>query len=359
MRITKHVRLMAAVLAVGGIAAAALWPETLAVDATAAARGTLEVTIDEDGETRVRDRFIVSAPLSGRLQRIELEPGDAVTRGVSIVARLLPLEPQLLDARTRAEFAAGVDAARAGVEQTRGERERAVAAAERAAVSARRQRVLLTAGAVSEDDLEAAETARMSADGALRAADAAVSRAAHELRLARARLDAPAGSAAAIDIVAPLDGVILRRARESASVVAAGEPLLEIGTPRGLELVSDLLSTDAVRVSAGQRVFIEHWGGSAALEGRVRLVEPSGFRKVSALGVDEQRVGARRRLSRGDTHRGLARGRRAQGIGRRPVPSRRGVGGLRRRGRPRAPARRAGGLAQQRRGRDHRRPAAG
>ncbi|HEX6324204.1 MAG TPA: efflux RND transporter periplasmic adaptor subunit [Vicinamibacterales bacterium] len=288
MRIWKNTRLLAVVLVIAAIAAMALWPETAEVETATAVRGPMLVTINEDGRTRVTRRFVISAPLAGRLQRIELEPGDTVTRGRTVLARLLPLDAPLLDPRARAESAAAADAARAAVGQAQAERDRASATLERARTHLDQQQALLKGGAVARDDVDAAATAVRNAEAAFRAAEFAVSRARYELQLAGARLQSPQAAGRAIDITAPVDGVVLRRIRESEAVVAAGEPLLEIGTPEHLEVVADLLSTDATRVSAGNRVLIDH--GSGTLEGSVRRVEPSGFTKVSALGVEEQRV---------------------------------------------------------------------
>ncbi len=180
------------VLAVAAIAAVALWPESTAVDLAQAVRGPMEVTLDEDGETRVRERFVVSAPVAGRLQRIELEPGDAVVKGRTVVARLAPAAPPLLDPRARAEFDAAAAAASgrhgSGTSRTRPR----AAVLERARAALRRQQALSEAGAVSRDDLESAQTAVKTAEEALRAATMGVARAEQEARLARARLQTPA-----------------------------------------------------------------------------------------------------------------------------------------------------------------------
>jgi HlyD family secretion protein len=290
MRIWKSARLVAVALIVVAIVAVALWPEALEVDVAHATRGPLRVTIDEEGETRVHDRFVVYAPVAGRLQRIELEPGDPVVRRKTIVARLAPTPPPLLDPRTRAELQAAVDAARAAVGQARADRDRAAATREQARRTLERQESLVEAGAIAREDLEDAQTAAKTADSTFRAAEAAVARAEQELRLAQARLQSPSPRGPAVDVVAPVDGVVLKRLHESETVVPGGEPLLEIGDPRRLEVVADLLSTDAVKVSPGSPVSIEQWGGGQPLQGRVRRVEPSGFTKVSALGVEEQRV---------------------------------------------------------------------
>jgi HlyD family secretion protein len=250
----------------------------------------MHVNVDEDGETRVRDRFLVTAPVSGRVHRIEIEPGDEVVRGKTVLARITPAESPLIDPRTRGELQAAVDAAAASVGQERAERQRATTTLERARSTLRRQQELMKAGAIASDDLEAAETALATAEDALRAAEFTERRAQSELQLARARLSAPGTSGRSVDVLSPIDGIVLKRLRESEGVVPVGEPLLEIGEPGRMEIVADLLSTDAVRVSPGAEVLVEQWGGGHTLHGRVRRVEPSGFMKVSALGVEEQRV---------------------------------------------------------------------
>lgn len=289
-RLFKHPRIITAVLVVGGIVAFALWPEAIDVDVVHVARGPMRVTIDEEGETRVRDRFVVSAPVSGRLQRVELEPGDAVVRGKTIVARLIPAAAPLLDPRTSAELAAGVEAAKAAVGQAQAERDRTVAALTRARSSLARQEQLQAVGATSAEELEVAQTTVKTAEADLRAAESALARTERELQAARARTAPSTAGGRTVDVVAPVSGVVLKRLRESESVVPAGDPLLEIGDPANIEIVADLLSTDAVRVSAGDTVLIEQWGGDRPLDARVRRIEPSGFMKISALGVEEQRV---------------------------------------------------------------------
>jgi HlyD family secretion protein len=290
VRLRRYSRLILVLLVIAAIVAMAMWPQSLEVDVAAVTQGPLQVTIDEDGETRVHDRFVVSAPVAGRLSRIELEPGDAVTRGRTILARLTPAEAPLLDPRTRGEFGAAVEAARAAVGQAQAERERAAAALARAKSTLQRQQALAEAGAIARDDLEAAQTALRTAEEAARAAEFAVRRAEQEQQVASARLQAPAPGGRMITVVAPVDGVVLRRVRESEAIVGPGEPLIELGDPARIEVIADLLSTDAVRVRPGADVLIEQWGGDGPLRARVRRVEPSGFMKVSALGVEEQRV---------------------------------------------------------------------
>ena len=290
MRFLKNKRLIAGVVIILAIVAMAMWPESIDVSVATVERGPMQVTLDEDGETRIRDKFVVSAPVAGRLQRIELEPGDPVVRGKTIVARLTTADSPLLDPRTRGELEPAVEAARAAVGQSRAELERATAELMRARTTLQRQQELMKAGAIAADNLDAAETAVATAEEARKAAEFAVARAEYQLQLSRARLQAPAPAGRAVEIVAPVSGVILKRFRESESVVPVGEPLIEIGEPARIEIVADFLSTDAVRIQPGSAVLIEGWGGSDPLKGRVRRIEPAGFMKVSALGVEEQRV---------------------------------------------------------------------
>jgi HlyD family secretion protein len=238
----------------------------------------------------VRDVFVVSAPVAGRIERIEREPGDGVVAGATVLVRLMPGDPALLDARSREELASAADAAHAAVGQARAERNEAAAALARARSARDRIDRVHRKGVASDDEFDAAESAVKSAEEAWRAAEFSVARAEYELKVARARLGQPTARGRALVLKAPVDGVVLKRHRESEGVVASGEPLLEIGDPTRLEVVADLLSTDAVRVKAGDAVRLEQWGGTTPLEGRVRRVEPEGFMKVSALGVEEQRV---------------------------------------------------------------------
>jgi HlyD family secretion protein len=273
----------------------ALMPRPAPADFATVDRGTLIVTLDEEGETRVRDLFVVSAPLAGRVLRIELEPGDPVTAGESVLATFLPNDPSLLDARSRGEAQARVRAARASLETARAERTKAEAELDYARSELERSRRLSAEGIVSEEALDQAELSEETAARALDAADSRVRSAVHELERAQAALLEPGGSnqntgGRTIVIRSPVEGTVLRRLRQSESVVPAGEPLIEVADSTDLEIVADYLSTDAVRIRPGQRVLIEQWGGDRPLPGHVRRVEPSGFTKISALGVEEQRV---------------------------------------------------------------------
>lgn len=293
LRLLKNRRVWLGVLVVGGLIAMAAWPRTTEVEVGRATRATLRETIDEDGRTRVRERFVLTSPVSGELLRIDLQPGDAVRKGARL-AVVRPAPPAPLDARTRAEAEAAIRSAEAALGRARAEQAQAATARDLAKRDLARSQALAAGGAVAREEVERMTSQATAADEAVRAAEFVVAQAQHELEVARARVENADATGAPHDwvILAPVDGVVLARHHESQSVVPAGEPLLDIGDPARLEIVSDLLSTDAVRVTAGSPVLIEQWGGASTLQGRVRRIEPSAFTKVSALGVEEQRVNA-------------------------------------------------------------------
>jgi HlyD family secretion protein len=271
-----------------------LWPEAQPADVARVTRGPLVVTVAHEGKTRIHERFVVSAPVAGRVLRSELEPGDAVRKNETRLAVFQAGAPSPLDARNRAVAEAGVGAAEAELARARAVAAGAEAASQLALSESRRQRELAAERIASREALDQAEAAAQSAAEALRAARFAVGSAEHGLEAARARLlearAMPATGGAVLQIRSPIDGVVLERLQQSEAVVPAGAPLLELGAPQDLEIVADLLSSDAVKVKPGARVLVEQWGGDQPLGGRVRLVEPSGFLKISALGVEEQRV---------------------------------------------------------------------
>lgn len=277
-----------------GLLVWALWPRPELVDIVEVSRGSLVVTLDEEGETRVRERFVISAPVAGRLLRIELAPGDPVVTGETVLATFQPRDPTPLDPRSRAEAESVVKALEAELERAKHERDRARADLEFARRDCERDRRLAVKDFVSGEQLEASELAEKRAVENLDALGHGVDSAVHRLASARARLLHLSASGARgdepISIRAPVSGVVLRRIRESESVVAAGEPLLEVGDARDLEILADYLSREAARIRPGARAIIEHWGGAGTLEASVRRVEPSGFTKISALGVEEKRV---------------------------------------------------------------------
>ncbi len=288
-------RRLVGVAVVIGLVALAAWavrPRAVEVVTAIVTSAPLQVTLDEDGETRVQDRYVVSAPVAGRVLRIDIDPGDRVEAGTTVVATMRPAASGLLDARTRAEQRARVAAAQAALGAASSEQGRvreSLAQAER--VRARTGQ-LVEAGAVSRERMEAADVEAATQRRGLETAEARVRLAEADLRLAQATLTTPPGGedGATLSVRAPIDGVVLRRLRESEAVVPQGEPLIEIADLTHLEVVADFLSTDAVRIRPGQAVVVDRWGGSVPLAGHVRRVEPAGFTKVSALGVEEQRV---------------------------------------------------------------------
>lgn len=271
-------------------------PRPVPVDVMELARGQLVVTVDEEGETRVRDVFAVSAPVTGRTRRIDADVGDSVTAQETVIVEIQPTDPTFLDVRSKTQAEAVVQAAAAASDLAAAELDRAEADLEFAGPEVERARELFRKGTISRRELDEAERAYKTAVAARDRARAALQVQAFELEQARAQLMSPdetfekRDEGRFIPVRAPVTGVILRIPNESERVVMAGEPLAEIGDPDDLEIVADLLSADAVKVSSGDRVMIDAWGGSEVLEGKVRRVEPFGFTKISALGIEEQRV---------------------------------------------------------------------
>jgi HlyD family secretion protein len=291
LRLLTNRRVLGFAAVIAGLLAVVLWPTAAQVDVAAVSTGPLVVTVDEEGMTRVRDRFIVSAPVSGRVLRIELEPGDCVTRG-QVVARVRAEAPPLLDARTRTEAEAVVESARAALGRARAEEQRARATLEQAQRDFARVGSLVEDRVIAKQEFETHQSSVHVARESANAAEFAVRAATSELQRAEARLapTRPEAPGRVVSVTAPVDGVVLKRVQESETFVPTGDPLIEIGDLRQLEIVADLLSTDAVRVKVGARAFVEQWGGATPLEARVRRIEPAGFMKISALGVEEQRV---------------------------------------------------------------------
>lgn len=283
-----------AALALAAVLAWAFRPQPVAVEVARVARGRVEVTVDAEGRTRIKDRYVVAAPLAGRLLRVELKPGDPVEAGRTVVAAIEPSDPELLDPRARALAEARLKAADAALARTTPLVDQARTARDYARTALERAERLFAEKTLSHQELDAAEEREHLATEALRAAEFAAQIAAFELEQARAVLEAgapgAAGGATRLEIKAPIGGRVLRVWQESATVVAPGTRLLELGDPANLEVEIEALSSDAVRIAPGARVWLEQWGGEEPLAARVRVVEPSAFRKVSALGVEEQRV---------------------------------------------------------------------
>jgi HlyD family secretion protein len=313
----------------------AFMPQPIEVDLVEVQRGDLQVTVDEDGKTRIREKYVVSAPLNGRILRISLDPGDTVVAGKTLLTMIEPRDPELLDARSVAQAEARVQAADAAVRQSATQFEKARHAQSLAERNVTRDRQAARTNAISQAELDTSEFEFRQASEEFRAARIAEEIARFELEQAKAALirSRPRDEAAEnstqqlvttvsngnssngnssngnsnsesheaheaangnggwnFPIYSPINGRVLRVLQESAAVVTPGTPLVELGDPDDLEVEIDVLSRDAVKIHPNDLVYLEHWGGDRPLEGRVRNVEPSGFTKISTLGVEEQRV---------------------------------------------------------------------
>jgi HlyD family secretion protein len=282
-----------ALLAVLALLGWALAPRPLPVEVATASAGRFELAIVEDGRTRLRERHLVSAPLAGRLERITLREGDTVAAGAA-VAVLLPLPAPMLDARTQAELQGRRQAAEAGVQRASalvGQQQTQLAQAQ---TELKRSEQLAQQGFIAPIKLDSDRLAVQAAQQGLSAAQQARHVAAHELEVVRAaqtvQLGLASGRPQPFTLRSPVAGQVLKVHPTSEGIVAAGTPLVELGDTAALEVVAELLTTEALRVPPGAAVLIERWGGPDTLAGRVRRVEPGGFTKVSALGVEEQRV---------------------------------------------------------------------
>ncbi|MCP5426155.1 MAG: efflux RND transporter periplasmic adaptor subunit [Gammaproteobacteria bacterium] len=285
--------MVGALMALVALIAYGFRSQAVLVDTAAVRRGLLRVTVEDEGRTRVKDRFSVSAPVAGALCRIDLKVGDPVRKG-QVLAELQPLRPAFLDTRSRAEAEGRVAAAQAALRMAQ-ENHRAAQADEKYAESElQRLLPLRRRGAITQDALDKAEAESRRTQANRRSAEFAVDVARFELETARSALISSAADTGEppeqIAITAPVDGQIFKVPEENECVVERGESLLEIGDPHALEVAVDVLSEDAVRIAPGDKVLLERWGGPGALEGAVRVVEPTGFTKISALGVEEQRV---------------------------------------------------------------------
>ena len=271
-------------------------PQAVAVDLTTVQPEPMVVMVAEEGYTRVHDMYELSAPVAGRVKRIDAHVGDWVEAGETVLAQIEPGDPSLLDPRTEAQARAAVQTAESARALAEAEVQQAAAELEFAESEWRRANDLVVKGTISRRDFDDAARAHKAGQAALATARAALQMRLFELDQARAQLMSPAETRATradcdcVPISAPVSGRVMRIPNSSARVVAAGEPLLEIGDPADLEIIVDFLSADAVLIRPGQTVIIDGWGGTESLSGRVRVVEPFGFTKVSALGIEEQRV---------------------------------------------------------------------
>lgn len=287
----RRLSILFAIVALAGVLAWSLAPRPVAVQVAAVTRGAFEQTVDEDGKTRVRERYVVTAPLAGRIARSRFKAGDAVTAGQPL-AVLTPLAPALIDARMQQQLAERAGAAEAARARALAGLARAQAALRKSEADQARVRKLSQDGFVSPAQLDQADLDLQLARRELDATRQAVHVADHDVATARAalQLSRSAAPGETWTVRAPVAGTVLKVIQESEGSVLLGAPLVELGNPAELEIVADVLSADAVQVQPGSTVRIERWGGPQVLRGQVRRIEPSAFTKVSALGVEEQRV---------------------------------------------------------------------
>ncbi|WP_316860248.1 HlyD family efflux transporter periplasmic adaptor subunit [uncultured Cohaesibacter sp.] len=300
----KRSRSYFAIIALAATTAAlayAFWPRPLTIDIGKAAIGSMTITINEEGFTRVHDAYVVSAPVAGRLMRVAVQPGDAVIKNQTVIAQMRPANPSMLDIRTREQAAASVEAAEATLRVARADLNKATSDLDYAKRELERYRQLADRGTASQATLDRYEADYRSASAARDNAEAAIAVREAELANARSRLvgfnDRDLKSSVSDDnsipLRSPTTGNVLRVIQKSETTLSAGAEIMEIGdVTHDLEVVVELLSTDAVQVTVGDRVIIDDWGGDTQLAGTVSRVEPWGYTKYSSLGVEEQRVKA-------------------------------------------------------------------
>lgn len=299
----KVIGYLALALAVAGIAWFA-WPKPVLVDLAQAKLGSMEVTISDEAKTRVRHVYTVSAPVAGKVLRISSSGedeessrhiGEQVTANETIVAAMQPTIPTLLDVRSREELRAAVTAAEAAVKLAEAEVRRLESILELSRIDLNRDEALARTKTIAAKELDQARFEVKTNEAALASAKAQLEVRRSERAAAMARLidplstDTAASQACCIQLRAPVTGTVLKIYQDSEAVVPAGAPLIDIGDPLDLEVVADLLSTDAVQIEVGAPVRIDGWGGEP-IKGRVKRVDPAGFLKISALGIEEQRV---------------------------------------------------------------------
>jgi HlyD family secretion protein len=269
-------------------------PKPVPADVAKAERGPLRVTIDEEGKTRVQERFVISAPVSGYMRRVELDVGDQVSKGQTLVV-LEPMRSTVLDPRSRAEARAAVSAAQAVLKSAEENARAATADADYAKVKHERDKKLYENGYIARDILDQSEAEARRTEAYRLSAEASVKTAGSELERSRASLRYSAAEGhtdygEVVSVKTRFAGRVLRIHHESEGAVTTGEPLIDIGDPSKLEVRVEVLSADAVHIKSGTPVIFERWGGGVPLDGKVKNVEPAAFTKISSLGVEEQRV---------------------------------------------------------------------
>ena len=290
----KHTGLIIGAFVVLALIGIGFIPRPILVDAARVKHDVLKVVVEEEGKTRVIDRFVISAPVAGYMRRIELNVGDEISKGQQLV-NLEPLRSSVLDPRSRAEAEARVAASKSALLATEKNARAADADAKYASSEYARLKPLRKSGTVSQEKFQQAQANARRTQANLESAGFSVEVARFELEAAQAAVRYSAASVTegvpeTVSIKAPVQGRVLKIHHESEGVLNAGEPLIELGDPSSLEVEVDILSRDAVRIKPGMKVVFEHWGGDMPIEGVVRTIEPVGFTKVSALGVEEQRV---------------------------------------------------------------------
>ncbi len=282
-----------------GLLVYAFLPERVKVDLISVTKGDLLVTIEGEGKTRIHDIYTVSAPIDGRITRIESEPGDIVVAGETIIANMYPANPQFLDKRSETQAKADVEGARAALALANARVKQAKASLEFDLLDYKRTNELYKKRTVSQASLEKAQLRLKTLQAELETAESNRAVMASRLAAAKARLLQPEKDLEEastqdenchICIHSPVDGRVLRILHKSEGIVHVGTALVEIGDPADLEVNIEMLSTNAIKVKVGDEALIKRWGGMEEINARVRLIEPSGFTKISALGVEEQRV---------------------------------------------------------------------
>lgn len=275
-----------------GLIAWGLWPKPILVETGKVTHGPLTVRISEEGKTRVKNRYVVAAPVAGKMCRVQLKPGDPVLAGETSLTTIEPLAPPLLDPRARVQAEALISMQEATQKQAIATLDARKSALTLAEADRDRVRMVIRAGTISAADRDRAEGDALIRAAEVRASEFALQVLDHEIAQARAALERPNHIHAdnLVELKSPVSGHVLRVMQESESAITAGMAILEIGDPSDLEIEAEILSRDAVAIRLGDSVEIALWGGETPLNGRVRRVEPAAFTKISALGVEEQRV---------------------------------------------------------------------
>jgi HlyD family secretion protein len=296
LKTIKTILKTAAILACAGLLIFAFIPERIKADMAEVTRGDLLITLEGEGKTRIHDIYVVSTPIDGRITRIQAEPGDIVVAGETIIANMYPANPKFLDKRSETQAKADVEGARAALSLANSRVKQASARLAYDLSDYKRTQILFSQKNVSTARLERADLRLKTQEAELNTAKANQKVMLARLNAAKARLLQPSqdnGNAqdhCQICLHSPVDGRVLRILHKSESTVPAGTPLVEIGDPADLEVKIEMLSTNAVRVKVGDDALIKRWGGTDDIRARVVVIEPSGYTKISALGVEEQRV---------------------------------------------------------------------